>query len=174
MKGEKAARIQVAVMEDGQISTTSFFIISGNSDPNYKIFDVGVSGGPAALAETTRANDMDANNWVGFWVKTEHFDTNVLHISLGKEDITEPILVANLTGWGSKSPTHVSFSYGQTPVKFKNLRGEDPSIEPSMCSGETFEFGIFVPVFPRRRNSSGGARQSSSKSDGASCCGGRV
>ena len=141
VKGEKAARIQVAVMEDGRISTTSFFIISANSDPNYKIFDVGVSGGDP-LAETTRANDMDANDWVGFWVKTEHFNTSVLQISLGKEDIAEPILVANLTGWGSKPPTHVSFTYGQEPVKFKELRGEDPSIEPSSCSGEIFEFGI--------------------------------
>ena len=123
-------------MKDGQISTTSFFIISGNSDPNYKIFDVGVSGGPAALAETTRANDMDANNWVGFWVKTEHFNKSVLQISVGKEDSADPILVANLTGWGGKAPTHASFSYGQEPLKYTELRGEDASIEPTSCSGE--------------------------------------
>ena len=144
VKGERAARVQVAVMEDGQISTTSFFIISANNEPHYKIFDVGVIGTP--LAVTKGANDMDANNWVGFWVKTEHLDTSVLRISLGKEGTKEPILAANLTGWGSKPPTHVSFSFGQEPVKFKELRGEDPSIEPLLCSGETFEFGTFVPV----------------------------
>ena len=154
VKGERAARVQVAVMEDGQISTTSFFIISANNEPHYKIFDVGVIGTP--LAVTKGANDMDANNWVGFWVKTEHFDTSVLRISLGKEDITEPILVANLTGWGSKPPTHVSFSYGQEPVKFTELRGEDPSIEPSSCSGEIFEFGILASISSRRSHTFGG------------------
>ena len=123
-------------MKNGQISTTSIILISG-TDPNYRIFDVGdpltLTG---ALADTTRANDMDENNWVGFWVKTEHFNKSALQISLGKEDSEEPILVANLTGWGGKAPTHVSFSYGQEPVKYSELRGEDASIEPPSCSGE--------------------------------------
>ena len=139
-------------MKNGRISTTAIILISGEN-PNYRIYDVGVPMSGPKLAKTTRANDMDANDWVGFWVKTEHFDTSVLQISLGKEDIREPILVANLTGLGIKPHTHVSFSYGQTPVKFKELRGEDPSIEPSSCSGKIFEF---VPVFSRRSHAFGG------------------
>ena len=79
---------------------------------------------------------MDANNWVGFWVDTEHFDENTLQISVGKEDSIDPILVANLTEWGKKPPTHVGFSYGQESVKYTELRGEDASVEPESCSGE--------------------------------------
>lgn len=124
-------------MKNGQISTTSKILISGKNDPQYRIFDVGDPiASTGALAEKKRANDMDENNWVGFWVKTEHFNKSVLQISVGKEDSADPILVANLTGWGGKAPTHASFSYGQEPVKYTELRGEDASIEPTSCSGE--------------------------------------
>ena len=124
-------------MEEEQILAFSNLLISGNTDPNYRIFDVDV---PIAMngasVDATRANDMDANNWVGFWVKTEHFAESTLQVSLGKEDSNDPIVVANLTYWSSKPPTHVGFSYGQELVKFKELRGEDDSVEPAECSGE--------------------------------------
>ena len=137
VKGKIAARIEVGVMKNGQISTTAQILISGKNDPQYRIFDVGDPiASTGALAEKKRANDMDENNWVGFWVKTEHFNKSVLQISVGKEDSADPILVANLTGWGGKAPTHASFSYGQEPVKYTELRGEDASIEPTSCSGE--------------------------------------
>ena len=124
-------------MEEEQILAFSNLIISGNNDPNYRIFDVDV---PITMngvsVDATRANDMDANNWVGFWVETELFAESTLQVSLGKEDSNDPIVVANLTYWSSKPPTHVGFSYGQELVKFKELRGEDASVEPAECSGE--------------------------------------
>ena len=137
VKGAKAARIQIAVLVGKQISTSSNLLISGNSNPNYRIFDTDVPiTSTGALADATRGNDMDANNWVGFWVATEHFDENTLQISVGKEDSIDPILVANLTEWGKKPPTHVGFSYGQESVKYTELRGEDASVDPESCSGE--------------------------------------
>ena len=124
-------------MEEEQILAFSNLIISGNNDPNYRIFDVDV---PITMngvsVDATRANDMDANNWVGFWVETELFAESTLQVSLGKEDSKDPIVVANLTYWSSKPPTHVGFSYGQELVKFKELRGEDASVGPAECSGE--------------------------------------
>ena len=124
-------------MEEEQILAFSNLIISGNNDPNYRIFDVDV---PITMngvsVDATRANDMDANNWVGFWVETELFAESTLQVSLGKEDSNNPIVVANLTYWSSKPPTHVGFSYGQELVKFKELRGEDASVGPAECSGE--------------------------------------
>ena len=130
--------IQVAVLVGKQISTSSNIVISGKYDPNYQIFGVDVPiTRTGALADATRANDMDENNWVGFWVRTEHVDESTLQISLGKEDGTDPILVANLTDWGNRPPTHVSFSYGQyESVRYMELRGEVASIEPASCSGE--------------------------------------
>lgn len=122
-------------MKNGQISTTALILISGEN-PNYRIYDVGVPMSGPKLAKTTRANDMDENNWVGFWVKTEHSANSLLKISIGKEGIADPILAADLTGWGSKAPTHVSFSFGQDPVKYSELRGKDASIEPSTCSAK--------------------------------------
>ena len=135
MKGEKAAWIEIAVMDDGQISTSSTIIICANSDGKNRIFEVSRKWG-TGVAESTIANELDANNWVGFGVKTKHFDESVLQISLVKDGNMVPSLVANLTKWGSYAPTHVSFSYGQEPVRFKELRGEDASVEPSSCSGE--------------------------------------
>ena len=124
-------------MEEEQILAFSNLIISGNNDPNYRIFDVDVPiTMNGASVDATRANDMDANNWVGFWVETELFAESTLQVSLGKEDSKDPIVVANLTYWSSKPPTHVGFSYGQELVKFKELRGEDASVEPAECSGE--------------------------------------
>ena len=129
--------IQIAALVGKQISTSSNLIISGKNDPNYQIFDVDVPvTSTGALADATSANDMDANNWVGFWVETELFAESTLQVSLGKEDSNDPIVVANLTYWSSKPPTHVGFSYGQELVKFKELRGEDASVEPAECSGE--------------------------------------
>ena len=124
-------------MEEEQILAFSNLLISGNTDPNYRIFDVDVPiTMNGASVDATRANDMDANNWVGFWVETELFAESTLQVSLGKEDSNDPIVVANLTYWSSKPPTHVGFSYGQELVKFKELRGEDESVEPAECSGE--------------------------------------
>ena len=124
-------------MEEEQILAFSNLLISGNTDPNYRIFDVDVPiSMNGASVDATRANDMDANNWVGFWVETELFAESTLQVSLGKEDSNDPIVVANLTYWSSKPPTHVGFSYGQELVKFKELRGEDASVEPAECSGE--------------------------------------
>ena len=124
-------------MEEEQILAFSNLLISGNTDPNYRIFDVDVPiSMNGASVDATRANDMDANNWVGFWVETKHFAESTLQVSLGKEDSNDPIVVANLTYWSSKPPTHVGFSYGQELVKFKELRGEDASVGPAECSGE--------------------------------------
>ena len=129
--------IQIAALVGQQISTSSNLLISGKNDPNYQIFDVDVPITPTgALEDATRRNDMDENNWVGFWVETEYFEESTLQVSLGKEDSTDPILVANLTEWGRKPPTHVSFSYGQESVKYTELRGEDASVEHASCSGE--------------------------------------
>ena len=137
MKGEKAAWIEIAVMDDGQIWTSSTINICGNSDCKNRIYEVSLSDGhKTEVAESTIANELDANNWVGFRVKTKHFDESVLQISLVKDGDMVPSLVANLTKWGSQAPTHVSFSYGQEPVRFKELRGEDATVEPSLCSGE--------------------------------------
>ena len=135
--GKPNKMLFTAVLVGKQISTSSNLLISGNSNPNYRIFDTDVPiTSTGALADATRGNDMDANNWVGFWVATEHFDENTLQISVGKEDSIDPILVANLTEWGKKPPTHVGFSYGQESVKYTELRGEDASVEPESCSGE--------------------------------------
>ena len=129
--------IQVAALVGKKISTSSNLLISGKNDPNYQIFDVDVPViSTGALADATSANDMDANDWVGFWVETEHFEEGTLQIGLGKEDSKDPILVANLTDWGRKPPTHVSFSYGQESVKYMELRGEDASVKPASCVGE--------------------------------------
>ena len=139
MKGEKAAWIEIAEIDDGQIWTSSTILICANSNCKNRIFEVSLSesdGHKTEVAESTIANELDANNWVGFGVKTKHFDESVLQISLVKDGNMVPSLVANLTKWGSYAPTHVSFSYGQEPVRFKELRGEDTSVEPSSCSGE--------------------------------------
>ena len=139
MKGEKAAWIEIAEIDDGQIWTSSTILICANGDCKNRIFEVSLSesdGHKTEVAESTIANELDANNWVGFRVKTKHFDESVLQISLVKDGNMVPSLVANLTKWGSYAPTHVSFSYGQEPVRFKELRGEDATVEPSLCSGE--------------------------------------
>ena len=138
VKGEKGARIEVGDRYEGHTYSRSSILISANIDPRYRIYGKPRRDdilGPL-VAKVNHGNDLDVNKWVEFWVKTKLFDESVLHISVGKEGSLNPIIEANITGWGRYPPNHVSFTYGQLePVRYKELRGENDTVEPASCSG---------------------------------------
>ena len=138
VKGEKDARIEVGDRYEGHTYSRSSILISANIDPRYRIYGKPRNSdilGPL-VAKVNHGNDLDVNKWVEFWVKTKLFDESVLHISVGKEGSLNPIIEANITGWGRYPPNHVSFTYGQLePVRYKELRGENDIVEPASCSG---------------------------------------
>ena len=138
VKGERGARIEVGDRYEGHTYTRSSILISANIDPRYRIYGKPRNRdifGPL-VAEVNHGNDLDVNKWVEFWVKTKLFDESVLHISVGKGGSLNPIIEANITGWGRYPPNHVSFTYGMPEaVRYKELRGENDTVEPASCSG---------------------------------------
>ena len=140
VKGEKGAWIEVGDRYEGQTYSRSTILISANLDPRYRIYGKPRNRdilGPL-VAEVNHDNVLDVNKWVEFWVKTKLFDESVLYISVGKEGSLNPIVEANITGWGRYPPNHVSFTYGMPEaVRYKELRGENDTVELASCSGRS-------------------------------------
>ena len=140
VKGEKGAWIEVGDRYEGHTYSRSTILISANLDPRYRIYGKPRNRdilGPL-VAEVNHDNVLDVNKWVEFWVKTKLFDESVLYISVGKEGSLNPIVEANITGWGRYPPNHVSFTYGMPEaVRYKELRGENDTVELASCSGRS-------------------------------------